>query len=217
MPPQMHGAPLASIAVGKNCGIAPKASLYYYAMRMTAMPDNKIYCDIIDKIIKMNKEAGASEKIRVVSISTGTFRQQKNYELWEKTLKKAEQNGILVVTCSGQWLNYGTLKLVQGKNPDKPLSYERGKYSHSSNVLLVPTSNMTTASHLDPEVYTYDTEGGMSKAAPYLAGLTVLAYQVNPNIEPQEIVDLWLKTTTKTDVGPIINPVGFIEAVKKHK
>ncbi len=217
MAPAMHGAPLASIAVGKNCGVAPKASLYYFAMRMTSMPDNKIYCDIIDKIIKMNKEAGASEKIRVVSISTGTFRRQKNYALWKETLKKAEQNGILVVTCSGDWLRYGTLKLIAGKDPDNPLSYKRGKYSNSSNVLLVPAGNKTMASHHSPEIYTYDTEGGMSLAAPYLAGLAALAFQVNPNIETQKIVDMWLNTAVQTDVGPIVNPTGFIEAVRQTK
>jgi serine protease AprX len=217
MPPAMHGAPIASIAVGKNCGVAPKASLYYFAMRMTAMPDNKIYCNIIDKIIKMNEEAGASEKIRVVSISTGTFRQQKNYELWKETLKKAEQNGIMVVTCSGQWLRYGTLKLIPGKDPDNPLSYERGKYSTSNDVLLVPSSNKATASHHGPEIYTYDTEGGMSQAAPYLAGLAALAYQVKPDIDPKTIVDLWLKTAVRTDAGPVVNPVGFIEAVRETK
>ncbi len=213
--PAIHGAPLASIAVGKNCGVAPKASLYYFAMRMTAMPDNKIYCNIIDKIIKMNKEAGASEKIVVVSISTGTFLQQKNYELWKETLIKAEQNGILVVTCSGQWLRYGTLKLISGTDPDNPSSYKRGKYSTPNDVLLVPASNKATASHHGPEIYTYDTEGGMSCAAPYMAGLAALAYQVKPDIDPKTIVDLWLKTAVQTDAGAVVNPVGFIDAVRK--
>jgi serine protease AprX len=215
--PAMHGVPLVSIAVGKNCGVAPKASLYYYAMRMTAMPDNKIYCDIIDNIIKRNKEASASEKIKVISISTGTFRQQKNYELWKETIKKAEQNGILVVTCNGQWLRYGTLQLIPGKEPDNPSSYKRGKYGGPGNVLLVPSGNKTTASHLGPEIYTYDTDGGMSQAAPYLAGLAVLAYQVNPNIEPQKIVELWISTAVHTDAGPIVNPADFIDAVRKLK
>jgi serine protease AprX len=217
MAPAMHGAPLASIAVGKNCGVAPKALLYYFAMRMTAMPDNKIYCNIIDKIIKMNEEAGASEKIRVVSISTGTFRQQKNYELWKETLKKAEQNGILVVTCSGDWLRYGTLKLIPGMDRDNPLSYIPGKYSTSNDVLLVPTSNKTTASHHGPEIYTYDTEGGMSSAAPYLAGLAALAYQVNPEIKSKQIVELLQETAAQTNVGAIVQPEKFIEAVRKNQ
>jgi hypothetical protein len=57
----------------------------------------------------------------------------------------------------------------------------------------------------------------MSWAAPYLAGLAALAYQVKPEIDPKTIIDLWLKTATQTDAGPIVNPVGFIEAVRKMK
>jgi hypothetical protein len=55
----------------------------------------------------------------------------------------------------------------------------------------------------------------MSWAAPYLAGLAALAYQVDPQIEPERIVELWLQTAVQTEAGPIINPVGFIEAVRK--
>ena len=56
----------------------------------------------------------------------------------------------------------------------------------------------------------------MSWAAPYLAGLAALAYQVHPEIEPKTIVDLWLKTAAQNDTVPmIVDPVGFIEAVRK--
>lgn len=216
MPPQMHGAPVASIAVGKTCGVAPRTALSYFAMRMTAMPDNQIYCDIIDKIIESNENGSASERIRVVSISTGTFRRQANFEHWKKTLKKAEQHGILVVTCAQDWLTYGLLARIPGRNPDDPNSYQSGKYGVRPGALLVPAGNRTTASHQGPEVYTYWTEGGMSWAAPYLAGLAALAYQVDPKIEPKTIVKLWVETAVQTDAGPIVNPTGFIEAVRKH-
>ena len=216
MPPQMHGAPVASIAVGKTCGVAPRTALSYFAMRMTAMPDNQIYCDIIDKIIESNENGSASEQIRVVSISTGTFRRQANFEHWKKTLKKAEQHGILVVTCAQDWLTYGMLARIPGRNPDDPNSYQSGKYGVRPGALLVPAGNRTTASHQGPEVYTYWTEGGMSWAAPYLAGLAALAYQVDPKIEPKTIVKLWVETAVQTDAGPIVNPTGFIEAVRKH-
>lgn len=215
MPPQMHGAPAASIAVGKTCGVAPGAALSYFAMRMTSMPDNQIYCDIIDKIIKLNENASAPERIRVVSISTGTFPQQANFDRWKETLKKADQHGILVVTCAQSWLSYGMLARIPGREPDDPNNYRSGKYGVRPGALLVPAGNRTTASHHSPEVYTYWTEGGMSWAAPYLAGLAALAYQVDPKIEPKTIVELWLKTAVRTDAGRVVNPPGFIEAVQK--
>jgi subtilisin family serine protease len=215
MNPQMHGPPIVSIAVGKNCGVAPRASVFYYAMRMTSMPDNNIYCDIIDKIIQHNKNTGSSEKIRVINISTGMFHSQANFARWKETLRKADRYGILVVTCDPDFLRYGTLSLISEKSPDDPFSYRRDS-DYPSYVLLVPT-NRTTASHFGPQVYTYWTNGDMSWAAPYLAGLAALAFQVNPEIEPDRIVELWLETAVKTDAGPIVNPVGFIEAVQKDK
>ena len=201
--------------VGKTCGVAPKADLYYFAMRMTAMPDNQIYCDIIDKIVESNKNGSFSERIRVVSISTGTFRQQANFEHWKKTLKKAEQHGILVVTCAQDWLNYGMLANIQGRERDDPNSYRGGKYGVRPAALLVPAGNRTTASHHGPNVYTYWTDAGMSWAAPYLAGLAALAFQVNPDLQPQTIVEQLVKTATHTKAGSVVNPLGFMEAVEK--
>jgi subtilisin family serine protease len=182
---------------------------------MTAMPDNKIYCDIIDGIIESNRRSKVPERIRVVSISTGTFDGQANFDRWKETLAKADENGILVVTCDPMFLHYGTLVRISSKDPDNPSSYRRGRYGTADDVLLAPAGNRTTASHKEQEIYTYWTGGGMSWAAPYLAGLAALAYQVNPRIEPKQIVELWLKTAVHTDAGPVVNPVGFIEAVQK--
>ena len=211
--PQMHGPPVSSIAVGKTCGVAPKAKLRYFAVEMW-VPDNKPYIYVINKLIDYNKERDITEQIRVVSISTGMFSHQANFDKWEEALDKARENGILVVTCDPAFLRYGTLARIPGQDPDKPTSYRRGKYGHNDSVLFIPTGNGTIASHNGPNVYTFDRTGGMSWAAPYMAGLAGLAYQVKPDIDPETIVDLWLKTAAQTDVGPIINPVGFIEAVR---
>jgi serine protease AprX len=215
--PKMHGPPVSSIAVGKTCGVAPKASLRYFAVRMW-VPDNKPYCYVIDKLIDFNKGKDITQQVRVVSISTGMFRQQANFDRWRETLARAEENGILVVTCHPDFLQYGTLERISGQDPDEASSYRRGKYGRRENVLHVPAGNRTIASHHGPDVYTFDHTGGMSWAAPYLAGLAALAYQVKPDIDPKTIVDLWLKTATQSDSGPmIVNPVGFIEAVRKIK
>ncbi|MFC1634182.1 hypothetical protein ACFL5Z_05020 [Planctomycetota bacterium] len=216
MPPQMHGPPVSSIAVGKTCGVAPKASLRYFAVQMWA-PDNKPYSYVVNKLIDFNKDRDISDQIRVVSISTGMFPQQTNFDHWQETLVRAEENGILVVTCDPAFLRYGTLTRIPDQDPDKPSSYCKGKYGHRDNVLLMPVGNRTIASHHGPDVYTYDRTGGMSWAAPYMAGLAALAYQVKPDLDPKTIIDLWLKTATQTDVGPIVNPIGFIEAVRKTK
>ena len=219
MAPKMHGAPIVSIVVGEHCGVAPAARVYYYAMRGTAMPDNKIYCDIIDGIIKSNKSVSTSERIRVVSISTGTFARQANFDLWKETLAKANENGILVVTCAQDSIEHGMLARIDGKDPDNPDSYQSGIYGVQPGAVLVPASNRTTAGHTGRDVYTFWREAGMSWATPYVVGLAVLAYQVNPEIQPKTIVTLLQKTAVQTSVGAVVQPVDFIKAVKdsQHK
>ena len=214
VPVQMHGPPVSSIAVGKTCGVAPGASLYYFAVPMWKR-ENQPYCDAIDKLIKLNADSNTTERVRVVSISTGMFSQQANFERWKEALKKAEENGILVVTCAQDMIQYGMLARIPGKDPDDPASYKSGIYGVRPGVILVPASNRTTACHTGNDVYTYWREAGMSWAAPYLAGLAVLAYQVNPEIEPKKIVALWQETAVQTNVGAVIQPKNFVQAVRK--
>jgi subtilisin family serine protease len=218
IPPQMHGPAVCSIAVGKTCGVAPGASLYYFAVPMWK-PDNKPYCDVIDKLIQLNEDPNKTEQVRVVSISTGMFRQQANFDRWQEALKKAEQNGILVVTCAQESIQHGMLARIDGKDPDSLDSYQSGKYGVQPRAVLVPASNRTTAGHTGRDVYTFWREAGMSWATPYLAGLAVLAFQVNPEIEPKTIVALLQKTAVHTSVGAVVQPVDFINAVRdtQHK
>ena len=216
--PQMHGPAVTSIAVGKTCGVAPAASLVYYAIPMWQWNSCRPYCDVINKILELNKTLKDSEKIRVVSISMGMFSAWPDFDIWKQIVEKANNHGILVVTCDDKlFVAYGMLKRNLSGNPDDPNAYLRGRYSSDEDVLRVPGGNRTIASQVGPEVYKFDRAGGMSWGAPYLAGLAALAFQVNPQIEPNKIVELWLKTAVHTDAGPVVNPVGFIEAVRKLK
>jgi subtilisin family serine protease len=212
--PQMHGPAVASIAVGKNCGVAPAANLHYYAIPMWKWKNCQPYCDVINKILQSNKSLKPSERIRVVSISTGMFSHWNDFTRWEETLRKAEQQGVLIVTCDTTAINYGTLTRIAGKDPDDPNSYRSGRYGVGTGFFLVPAGNRTTASHEGSEVYIYWTEAGMSWATPYIAGLAALAYQVDPEIEPKKIVELWTQTAVYTDEGLIVNPTVFIECVQ---
>lgn len=214
VPPQMHGPAVASIAVGKDCGVAPSANLYYYAIPMWKWHNCQPYCDVIDKILELNKSLKSPKKIRVVSISTGMFSLWNDFTRWEKTLRKAEQQGVLVITCDTAAIDYGTLTRIPGKDPDEYNNYRSGRNGGGASSLLVPAGNLTTASHEGPEVYTYWTGTGMSWAAPYLAGLATLAFQVDPEIEPKKIVELLLQSAVQTEAGAIVNPTVFIECVR---
>jgi subtilisin family serine protease len=213
---QMHGPPICSIAVGKTCGVAPKASLYYYAVPPWKWLDNKPWADTLNKIVERNKSLREYEKIRVVSISLGAFSQRPNFDLWQNAVSKANQNGILVVTCDPTFLKLAMLRREESKPADLFSSYE-AIFKRPDVDLLVLTGNRTIASCKGTGVYQYERQGGLSWTVPYLAGLAALAYQVDPEIKPDEIVNLWKQTAVKTDAGPVVNPAGFIEAVQKGK
>jgi len=123
VPPQMHGPAVASIAVGKHCGVAPAANLHYYAIPMWKWKKCQPYCDVINKILRSNESLKSSERIRVVSISTGMFSQWDDFARWKATLRKAAQQGVLVVTCDTSAISYGTLTRIRGKDPEDPHSY----------------------------------------------------------------------------------------------
>ena len=103
----------------------------------------------------------------------------------------------------------------ENKNPDDPKNYIPGKYIGKKDALRIPTGNKTIASHHGNDVYTFEREGGMSWAAPYIAGLAALAFQVNPDLTPKIIVEKLKLTATTTQAGPVVNPQKFIESIKK--
>ncbi len=215
VPPQMHGPPVASIAVGQTCGVAPRARLSFFAIPMWR-PENAPYCDIIDKILKENEAKRPAERIRVVSISTGMFSSQSDFDRWRDVTRRAAESGLLIITCDQEALRYGTLRRVPGADADDPRSYRAGPYGVTPASLLIPAGGRTTASHQGPDVYTYWVEGGMSWAAPYLAGTAALAFQVKPDITPERILALLRETASQTDAGRVINPGAFIDAVRRE-
>ena len=210
--PQMHGSPIMGIAAGKTCGVAPGAVVFYYAAPTTL--HHQLQAGWIDEIIKYNGTAGDSGQIRVISISASPEGASNNDDFL-KAYKKAKEAGILVVTCSIEFMRYGTLKLIEGQDPDKPESYTPASYDRSDSVLRIPIANKTIATHQGNSVYKYEREGGRSWAAPYIAGLAALAFQVNPDVQPDTIIEQLVKTATHTQVGPVVNPLGFVEAIKK--
>jgi len=213
-PLPMHGPPIVSIAVGKNCGVAPGAFIFYYAATTTL--EHKIQADCINEIIKYNETNPQTGRIRVISISASPEEASDN-DAFLKARKKALDTGIIVVTCSDKFLDYGRLNLIEGRDPDKPENYRVSGYGGPGCKLNIPTGNKTISTHQGTNVYKYERGGGHSWAAPYIAGLAALAFQVNPDVQPETIVEQLVKTAMHTKAGPVVNPTGFIEAVRKLK
>ena len=83
----------------------------------------------------------------------------------------------------------------------------------------------TVADYTDGTSYRYEgNDGGMSWSTPWLAGMYVLAKQVDFSITPEEFWELALETSdechnndTGEYVGRIINPKALIEAIQQRK
>lgn len=214
--PQMHGSPVVSIAIGKNLGVAPDAALTYFAVPMWEN-SNLHYIAAINRIFELNKTLPINEKIRIISISTGDFSGHSNYQELSDLFNRAEKEGIFIITCDQKRLSYGILSAVPGSNPDDINNYVAGKYIKENDPLRIPAGNRTIASHLGNNVYTFDREGGMSWAAPYIAGLAALAFQVKSDLKPDEIRNYLVETAIKTDAGPVVNPKAFIKKIQSLK
>jgi len=212
---QIHGPAVASIAVGRECGVAPGASLHFFAFMPMSMPDNETYSEIVDTILQRNERLAPAQKIRVISISYGMFSRRPQYDRWRQTVERAHRQGVLVVSCDSAFLDYGTLARVPGADPDDPANYSKGRYGSPSAVLLIPAGHRTIASERSPRTYKYDPLGGMSWSAPYLAGLAALAFQVDPGLDPDDLISLLTATATAVDIGRIVNPREFIAAVRE--
>ena len=210
-PLPMHGPPIVSIAVGKNCGVAPQAVVFYYA-GMTTL-EHRIQADWINEIIKHNETNPETGRIRVISISASPEEASDN-DAFLKARKNALDTGIIVVTCSDKFLDYGILTLIEDGDPDNPENYRVGRYGGSECEINIPTGNKTIATHQGTNVYKYERETGLSWAAPYIAGLAALAFQVNPDLQPATILEQLEKTATHTKAGPVVNPRGFIESIR---
>jgi hypothetical protein len=216
MPPQMHGSPVASILVGQTLGVAPRAALTYFAVPMWK-PDNIPYVEALRKILGWNRTLPAGERIRVVSISTGTFSRNPHFAEWGAALAEARNAGVLVVSCERSALRFGILSCRPGRDPDDRNSYVPSFYTLPDDVLRVPGAGRTLASFRGDAVYMLDRDGGVSWGAPYISGLAALAFEVDPDLAPERATQLLVETVQRTDAGPIVDPARFIAAVEKEK
>lgn len=238
----MHGPAVASIAVGKDIGVAPGAKLYFIANTFGHYTNNdfdfdaSLLADCILRILEINKSLPESEKIRVISISKGYSSQDKGYNKITKAIKKADEQNVFVLTTSTKeyYKDFSLFGMDRDylDDPDSFNSYQPASwvaddfYSHpnsNQNSILFPIGSRTIAGCTGDDVYELAREGGLSWAVPWCAGFYALCCQVKPDITPQEFIDLVNSNTVTTDIehnnqtyklGKIINPAGVIEKLQ---
>lgn len=233
----MHGAAVASIAVGKTVGVAPEADLYYIGVSgglEILFPYYHSYAQGIRRILQINEQLPQDQKIRVISISLGWSRQGSGYYDVVAAVEEAKAQGILVV-CSSIEKAYGFKFHGLGRfplaDPDAFGAYEPGTWwakwfydgDRFSDRLLVPMDSRTTASPTGADEYVFYRQGGWSWAIPYIAGVYALAAQVDPTITPERFWGLAMETGRTIELehdgkvvslGPIIDPVTLVDALQ---
>ena len=214
----MHGSAVASIAVGKTCGVAPDAKLFYWAANLEKDYDTQdgsdahiAYADglavAIDRMLEVNNNLPKDEKIRVLSISRGfSDLQDAGVQTLIKAIKRAQDAGIFVITTSSSAYSdfmstsfAGLGKTDLTANPDNLSTYTLGRPAQNYadgllNRLLLPMDDRTTADPSGKADYAFYSEGGASWIVPYIAGLYALSAQVKADITPQ----LFWKTAIDT-------------------
>jgi serine protease AprX len=225
----MHGPAVSSLLVGTNCGTAPNARVYY-AAAPSWKADAAYYAKGLDWIIEQNEKLPNREKIRVVSVSAAPSGPgspfKKNREMWDRACACAEADGIMVLDCTDShrgflnrgWYNPGDPESVIQFNPGPPPKREF-RVNPAEMSLYVPSSCRTTAQHYDyhgHDSYIYWGRGGLSWSIPYCAGVLAMGWQVRPDLTPAQMKEMLFASAYVQKSGArIINPRGFIEAVKR--
>lgn len=238
----MHGSAVASIAVGKTVGVAPKAKLYYFAapnMHRKSDETMELYsgyrAKALERIIELNKTLPPDKKIQVVSISWMGMNKCSGKEKWNTALANAKKAGLFVLSCA-PWQDYKLNFMGMGRealaDPNSVESYgpaswgkelkneEEAKQnpdvlSRFEKTLLVPMDGRTTADPQSNSSYVFYGHGGLSWATPWAASMFLLARQARPNITPE---DFWkcALNTGKFNLkagGVIINPPALIDTI----
>lgn len=243
--PALHGTATASIAVGKTVGVAPEADLYF--LQDGSKPDSNEFglyvYKAVQEVVKINKTLPKENRIRVISYSGMVQSKYPDYASYCKALDLAKKEGIFFVSCSMKHYGFyhAGLERAPESDPNNYLSYkpfawdryinldsviEERKVYPRGEILLAPYDSRTTADQKNNTDYSFFKTGCPSWEVPYIAGLYVLACQVNPKVTPElfweKALETGYPTKMKSDRGEyytckIINPTKLYEVLKKAK
>lgn len=224
----MHAPAVTSLLVGNEIGVAPDARVYF-AAAPSWTGDSEFFAKGLYWIIEENKKLPVGEKIRVVSVSAAPSGKgspfTKNLEMWDKAVLAAQNEGILVLDCRGD--ESTGIIAPAFYDPEDPNNISKcssgfptskNRYKIPTSEIGVPTSYRTVAEEYKEGTpsYQYTGQGGLSWGIPYAAGVLALGWQINPDLDTEQIVKILFDTCSKSENGSnIINPPAFIDAIQK--
>lgn len=202
----MHGTEVTDLLFSA----APEANLYFITHPLW-FSDQRSHAAAIYKIIEINKTLPLDEKIKIIGFSDNPDNRELNKDAFEDAVKVAKQNGIVVFFADDN----KRAKIDLFLDRDNPNNYKFDDFDVSDN-LAFPVSYVTGNFNGD-NYYTYWEEGGTSWTTPVKVGLSALALQINPNLDPFSIEEMMFESAYDIDGTKLINPKGFIELVKSRK
>jgi hypothetical protein len=221
----MHGPAVASLLVGKNIGTAPGARLFF-AAAPSWTADSKFQAEALHWLLDVNAKLPAAEKIRVISVSAAPSGRSSPFKqhqaLWDEACDRATQAGVLVLDCT---THRGIIAACyyDGAAPDDLARVTPGfpgkEFRPQEDHVYAPSSRRTVAEEYTQGRfgYQYTGVGGLSWAIPYAAGVLALGWQVNPVLPPGRMVELLRETAYLKDGIKVINPVAFVDAVRRQR
>lgn len=238
----MHGSAVASIAVGKDTGVAPGARLYFIDCDFWHITDDgseydlSVLADGINRVREINRSLSKGEKIRVISISFGASPKHLGYQELEDAIQAAVEEEILVLTVSPEYFYPGFEFLGMSRDgladPNDLQSYRPAAWlinlrpNWLNNTITVPMGGRTYAGCTGEAVYEWSYEGGMSWAVPWLAGFYALCCQAAPDCTADQFFQA-VQNTADTKLlyeydgltyrfGRIIDPAAVIEVLENQ-
>ena len=191
----------------------------------------------IDRVLEINEHLPNHGKIRVVSISTGILTWEIGGRALRAAIDRANEAGVFVITTS-PWINFDFRLMGLGRHPmadpNELSSFEPGFFFYNdffqehtwyleNNILFVPMDSRTSTAHTGNVDYRFCRSGGLSWAAPWLAGMYALCVQVYPDITPELFIQLAFETGDEISLfrggniytlRTVINPIRLIERLE---
>ena len=217
-PPVDSASWAASAAVGKNCGVAPGASLYYIAVD-EEYADQEIYVQALRRLIEINQQLPRAQKIRAAVINK-SFRGEKLSDELKQAMRDAVV-ALIYVICDNDSNNYDLYRTDAAiYSPEKvtrtdPLSDPTDPQSYTPYTAPIQTSITRITFESDSTLpkynrvqynnlhlatgartlasadggYAFFQDGVDNLEQAYVAGLYLLAIQVNSKINPKRFYE----------------------------
>ena len=235
-----HGIAVSSILCGK-IGVLPDAKLVYFSTsgNINRLIDENFQA--LENFIEYNKTLPEENKIHVVSVSFGFSHGNTSQEEQEKIdaklkeiTKRLNENDIFLVSPAlnkthnlyyvGSDRNIEA-DLDDANNYFEPIYLknikEQNQIQKMPTVLVVPQDRTTVASPTGNNDYAYYTDGGISWATPYLAGVYALAKSIDKTLTPDKFFEYAISTGQMKELKgqecAIINSKNLIKTLEFSK